>query len=116
MRSKLETAAAVGAPPHHGGVIAPAFATREQQPGTRQLADHAVDRFYPQEDGEDEVDPLPNLLIGVLDDPAGQVADQADRQALGQLAAAHLVDQAGMEAGLDRVKLQLRDLALESVL
>lgn len=72
-----------------------------------------MDRFYPQERGEEEVNPPPDLLVWVLDDLAGQVAHQSDRKALGQVATSGLVDQAGVEAGLDRVKFQFRDLALQ---
>ena len=100
-------------PPHDGTVIAAPLAARQQQPSGHHLTDHAVDRFYPQEGGEDEVDPLPNFLVGVLDDAAGQVAHQADRQALGQLTAAGLVDQTGVQPRLDRVQLQLRDQAFQ---
>jgi hypothetical protein len=35
-----------------------------------------VQGFDPQERGEDEADPLADLLIGVLGDPAGQFAHQ----------------------------------------
>ena len=39
-----------------------------------------MDRFYPQEGGKDEGNALTDFLVGVLDNAAGQVTHEADRE------------------------------------
>ena len=68
----------------------------------------------PEEGGEDQGDPALDLEVGVLDDPLQGIADQADGQGQGQLAASCLVEEPGGQATADRVQLQFRDLALEA--
>src|SRR5262249_8035265 len=67
--------------PDDPAVVSAALPAWQEQSGGPQLPDHAVNRFYPQEGGEDELDPLAHLLVGVLDSPASHVTNQADGQA-----------------------------------
>ena len=67
-----------------------------------------------QEGGEDQVQPVLHLLVGIFDHPAQRVADQPDGQVQGQLAALGLVEQAGGQAGPDGVEFQFGELALQA--
>lgn len=73
-----------------------------------------MDRFYPQEQGEDEGNAFTNFLVRMLDNASGQVTHQTDRQALGQVTTPGLADQTGMQPRLDRVKFQFGDQAFQS--
>ena len=50
---------------------------------------------------------------GSLDDASQRVAGESHGEGQGQFAALGLVEQAGRQPGLDRMELQLRDLALQ---
>ena len=79
----------------------------------KQLHDLAR-RLDPEEGGEDQVEPVLDLLVGMLEHPPQGVADQPDRQRQGQFAAPGLVEEPGGQAGAQGVQLQFGDQALQA--
>jgi hypothetical protein len=97
--------------PDDRSIIAAALAAWEQQLSGGELTDDTVDRFYPKECAEDEIDPFANFLVGMLDEATGQITDQSDWKALGQVTTPGLIEQSSGQSRFDRMELQLGDLA-----
>ncbi len=86
----------------------------QQEIAVVEEAHHLTGRLDLQEAGEDQLQPVLNLLVRMLEHAPQRVADQSHRQRQGQFTPLGFVDQSGGQACAQGVQFQFRDQALET--